>query len=188
MSKSRIKQFLFRQIEAQKAASSRTHSALANDALLSEKIVSTRSSDTAMDLATALMRKHGLIGWQVKFDNARRRAGQCDFFNQTISLSRFYIGYADVDHIRDTILHEIAHALAGPHHGHDAVWRQIAQEIGCSAKRCHNLVFAKAKWLMRCPKGCFEVERHRRKSALVCASCKIAVEFVPYNPVGDSDV
>ena len=146
------------------------------DALAREKVV-TRPLRMAIDLATRLMNVHGLVGWRIKLDNARRRAGQCDYTNKTISLSRLYVRHADIDHIRDTILHEIAHALVGPRHGHDSVWRQKAREIGCTAKRCHSLSFAQAKWVMACPNGCFSVERHRKKSGLVCATCKSEVEF-----------
>ena len=146
------------------------------DALEKEKAES-RPLGTAIDLATKLMDAHGLVGWRIKLDNARRRAGQCDYKNKIISLSRLYVRHADIDHIRDTILHEIAHALVGPRHGHDAVWRQKARQIGCTAARCHSLSFAKARWVMTCPNGCFSVERHRKKSGLVCASCKSAVEF-----------
>mgnify|MGYP002848083053 FL=1 len=132
----------------------------------------------ALALGSRLMNEHGLAGWKVKLDHARRRAGQCDFTAQTISLSRHYVRHAETDHIRDTILHEIAHALVGPKHGHDAVWRQKAREIGCTANRCHTLSFSAAKWIMQCPNGCFAVERHRRKVGLVCANCKTAVKFV----------
>ena len=145
-------------------------------ALEREKAVS-RPLGMAIDLATKLMDAHGLVGWRIKLDHARRRAGQCDYTNKIISLSRLYVRHADIDHIRDTILHEIAHALVGPRHGHDAVWRQKAREIGCTATRCHSLSFARARWVMTCPNGCFSVERHRKKSGLVCASCKSAVEF-----------
>lgn len=132
----------------------------------------------ALDMAYELMAVHGLVGWRVKLDHARRRAGQCDYGAKVISLSRHYVRYAETDHIRDTILHEIAHALVGPRHGHDAVWRQKAREIGCTANRCHTLNFSTSRWIMRCPNGCFEVERHRRKAGLVCVKCKTAVEFV----------
>jgi len=135
----------------------------------------------AVELATKLMRDHGLIGWRVKLDHARRRAGQCNYTTKVISLSRLYVRNAGKDHIRDTILHEIAHALVGPHHGHDAVWRQKAREIGCTATRCHSLSFSKARWVMQCPNGCFSVERHRRKSGLVCTTCKASVEFIISN-------
>jgi len=147
-----------------------------------------RPLQAALDTAAELMRLHGLKGWRVRLDHARRRAGQCDYTRRVISLSRHYVRHADETHIRDTILHEIAHALVGPHHGHDAVWRRKAREIGCSATRCHTLTFADAPWVMRCPNGCFEVQRHRRKSGLVCAQCRTAVVFeaVPVEPSAKS--
>lgn len=130
-----------------------------------------------IDLAEGLMRAHGLIDWRLTLDNARRRAGQCDFSKKTISLSRLYISHADLQHIRDTILHEIAHALVGPSHGHNAIWQKKAREIGCSGSRCHTMSFARERWIMKCPNGCFEIKRHRRKSGLICASCKAAVFY-----------
>ena len=133
----------------------------------------------AIELATQLMKEYGLVGWRLKLDNARRRAGQCDYNTKVISLSRLYVRNADNNHIRDTILHEIAHALVGPYHGHDAIWRQKAREIGCTATRCHALNFSRARWQMKCPNGCFSIERHRRKSGLVCAKCKTPVCFIP---------
>lgn len=145
-----------------------------------------RPHAVALDLAAQLMDEHGLQGWRVKLDHARRRAGQCDFSAKTISLSRHYVRHAEASHIRDTILHEIAHALVGHRHGHDAVWRQKAREIGCTATRCHTLSFSNARWMMRCPNGCFEVERHRRKAGLVCGKCRTDVEYVEA-PDGYSD-
>ena len=143
-----------------------------------EKLPKTdRPHAEALNLAADLMKEHGLSDWRIKLDHARRRAGQCDYNKKEISLSRHYVRYAEMDHIRDTILHEIAHALVGPNHGHDAVWRQQARAIGCTATRCHTLNFSHARWIMRCPNGCFEVERHRRKSGLLCATCKSPVVF-----------
>ena len=142
------------------------------------KSLANRPYAMALELASRLMNEHGLTGWRVKLDHARRRAGQCDFAAQTISLSRHYVRHAESNHIHDTILHEIAHALVGPKHGHDSVWRQKAREIGCTANRCHTLSFSTAKWIMQCPNGCFSVERYRRKTGLVCANCKSAVEFI----------
>ena len=149
----------------------------ATQVALAKETAVTRPLGMAIDLATELMDAHGLVGWRIKLDHARRRAGQCDYVNKIISLSRLYVRHADIEHIRDTILHEIAHALVGPRHGHDAVWRQKAREIGCTATRYHDLSFARARWVMTCPNGCFSVERHRKKSGLVCVSCKSAVEF-----------
>ena len=137
-----------------------------------------RRLQDVLDLAYQLLAQHGLTDWRVNYDHARRRAGLCNFTTKTISLSRHYARQASLEHITDTILHEIAHALVGPRHGHNATWRQKAREIGCTAMRCHNLTFSAAKWMMVCPKGCFAVERHRRKSGLVCAKCKLPVHFI----------
>ena len=131
----------------------------------------------ALSLGHDLFKQYHLDDWRLVLDHARRRAGQCDYRNKTISLSRHYVRHATQDHIKDTLLHEIAHALVGPNHGHDAVWRQKARQIGCTATRCHKLEFAEAKWTMRCPNGCFEVSRHRRKSHMVCAKCKTPVIY-----------
>ena len=130
-----------------------------------------------LEMGAEMMAHYGLSGWRLRLDHARRRAGQCDYTNKIISLSRHYVRYAEENHIRDTLLHEIAHALVGPFHGHDAVWRKKAREIGCTATRCHTLTFSHAKWKMRCPNGCFEAERHRRSQNLVCATCRARVEF-----------
>ena len=144
-----------------------------------------RPLQAALELAGELMRAHGLGGWSVRLDHARRRAGQCDYRRRIISLSRHYVRNAEPAHIRDTILHEIAHALVGPRHGHDAVWRRKAREIGCTAARCHTLTFAEAPWIARCPKGCVETPRHRRRYGLVCVRCRSPIEYVraPANEV-----
>lgn len=145
--------------------------------LLSDEGLKERPYGYVLERGAALFHQYGLSDWRLVLDNARRRAGQCDYQNKTISLSRHYVRYAERDHIEDTLLHEIAHALVGPHHGHDIIWRQKAREIGCTATRCHTLNFSEAKWIMKCPNGCFAVERHRRKSNLVCMKCKTAIIY-----------
>jgi hypothetical protein len=40
------------------------------------------------------------------------------------------------EEIVDTILHEIAHALVGPRHGHDTVWKAKCTDIGARPERC----------------------------------------------------
>lgn len=147
----------------------------------------TRPLKDVLDLGFRLMQQHGLSGWKIKYDHARRRAGLCDFRQKTISLSRHYVRHAELAHITDTILHEIAHALVGAGHGHDSVWRQKAREIGCTATRCHSLNFSDERWIMRCPNGCFDVKRHRRKKGLVCMKCKTSVDFIPNLPSHDEN-
>ncbi|MFT5142810.1 MAG: putative SprT family Zn-dependent metalloprotease [Rhodothermales bacterium] len=90
----------------------------------------------AETLATDLMRQHGLHRWGFRFDNARTRVGVCRYRERVIGLSRYYVRANDATEVRDTVLHEIAHALAGPAAGHGPAWRRIAKAIGCSSTRC----------------------------------------------------
>jgi predicted SprT family Zn-dependent metalloprotease len=68
--------------------------------------------ETAETLARKLMAKHKLKGWRFSFDNAVSRCGACWNDTNTITLSRHYVALNDLAEVRDTILHEIAHALA----------------------------------------------------------------------------
>lgn len=130
----------------------------------------------ARTLATRLMRQHELTGWQMVFDNARTRAGVCRADRRQIGLSRHITPLHSEDEVRDTILHEIAHALVGPQHGHDGVWRAKARAIGCTGMRCVPEGSAKvpAAWVGRCPAG-HEFRRHRRPaSVMTCVRCSRA--------------
>lgn len=93
----------------------------------------------ARDLANDLMIKHGIAeqGWRFEFDNAKRRFGCCKYRSKTITLSVYLTELNDVRKVKDTILHEIAHALC-PKQKHNEVWRRKALEIGCNGERCYN--------------------------------------------------
>ena len=127
----------------------------------------------AHELATGLLAEHGLTDWRVEYDAAKRRAGVCRFATRTIGLSAPLTVLHDEAMVRDTVLHEIAHALVGPSHGHDATWARTARAIGCSAERCvpADAPRVVAPWLGVCPAG-HTVDRHRRpERVLVCRRC-----------------
>lgn len=74
------------------------------------------------------------------------------YFNQLYKRGR-------VDEIKDTVLHEVAHALCrekyGKGHNHDIYWRIIAQSIGCNGERCANTGIVPYKYIYKCSKcGC----------------------------------
>ena len=64
-------------------------------------------------LADKLLDEHGLIekGWRFSFDRAKRRAGSCKFSKKEITIAKAYAEQQEVMEIKNTILHEIAHAL-----------------------------------------------------------------------------
>ena len=93
------------------------------------------------ELLSRLLVEHGLteLGWTWELDAAVRRFGACVPGRRQIRVSRNLAAINSDDETRDTILHEIAHALAFVEHGqdcgHDARWRAIASRIGARPER-----------------------------------------------------
>jgi len=126
----------------------------------------------AARVARGLMIQHGLKGWQFAFDRATRRFGYCDYRRKRISLSASLVHLNSSEHVTDTILHEIAHALCGPGNGHNEKWKDTARRIGCRPKRCYvaEVVTPQAKYTAQCP-GCGKTQPARRRSKVACRSC-----------------
>src|SRR3954468_886353 len=93
----------------------------------------------AAHLARDLMREDGLLDaeWAFGFDHARRRFGKCDYDGRRITLSRPLTLLNGIHEVRDTVLHEIAHALC-PGDGHGQHWRATCRRIGAAPKRCYT--------------------------------------------------
>lgn len=98
---------------------------------------------SAEALAVDLLMHHGLEerGWTFRFDNAPRRFGFCNWRLKVISLSRKLTKLNGWDEVRETLLHEVAHALDAENRGrsdHSREWVKIAQSIGCTGRRCYS--------------------------------------------------
>jgi hypothetical protein len=126
------------------------------------------------ELAVALMERHGLHGWTVRLDRAKSRRGCCYFVTRRITLSVHLLplGQAEVE---STILHEIAHALVGPTHHHDAIWHAKARELGHSGGRCGAPMGVPHAWASTCPDCNRTARRHRlteRVKRGACCPCR----------------
>ena len=84
--------------------------------------------------ARVLMDRHGLTDWTFRFSAARRTIGLCMEKTRVIQLGRHHAANDPPLQVTDTILHEIAHALAGTAARHGPVWRRIAVRIGATPK------------------------------------------------------
>ncbi len=84
--------------------------------------------------ARDLMDEHGLEAWTFRFSAAQGRLGECREREKLIRLSRRHAVKGAPREVRDTILHEIAHALAGANAGHGPAWKAVANRIGATPK------------------------------------------------------
>jgi len=129
--------------------------------------------ESARKLAVDLVAAHGLAPrWKFAFDRATRRFGNCDYTYRRITLSAPLTLLNDEAKVKDTILHEIAHALAPKGAGHGPAWKTIAQSIGCTPLRCYGeeVRMPSQKYVGVCPTCATTISRSRRKR-LSCGRC-----------------
>ena len=86
----------------------------------------------AEKLVNELMTQHGLIqaGWKFDWLKHSSIAGLCNYTKKQINLSLELTMLNTESEVRDTIVHEIAHALT-PNEGHGTKWKAKCVEIGC---------------------------------------------------------
>ena len=132
----------------------------------------------ALVLARELVARHGLTGWSVRLDHARRRFGCCHYSRKLITLSRPLVLLNEEAQVRDTILHEIAHALT-PGAGHGARWKRRCVEIGAKPVRCYTDASVRspargpARFRIGCPSCDWWVDRRRRsRRRFACTRCR----------------
>ena len=125
------------------------------------------------DWADALISAHLGAPWTFGFDSAKRRAGACNYTQQRITVSKYLAARYDDETNRQTLLHEVAHALAGSDAGHGPRWRRIAAGLGYRGSVTHHgeTAVELAPWVGVCPSG-HTVYRHRRPTRVMsCARC-----------------
>lgn len=91
-------------------------------------------------LANKLMQEHGLVktGWVFGWQKSRSKFGVCNYSKKTIFLSLELVRLNDLYEVTDTILHEIAHAIAGHKAGHGTEWKKVCIQIGCKPVATFN--------------------------------------------------
>ncbi len=112
-------------------------------------------------------------GWTFGFDHAKTRAGVCRFTERRITVSRHLAARFEDDEIHQVLLHEVAHAIAGPAAGHGAHWRRVADDLGYVGGRTHAGPTATeyASWVGECPAGHVHHRYRRPTRPMSCGRC-----------------
>ena len=104
------------------------------------------------------LQKWNLNHWKFEWEPSRKFLGRCYFAKRLITLSKYYCLFLPEEENKDTILHEIAHALTWEqylidqntvHHnlwsnmrkaylGHNLVWELFCKQVGAKPQKCYN--------------------------------------------------
>lgn len=154
--------------------------------------------EEVIDLAHRLVEQY-LPGWRFDLDNAKRRAGACFHRRRIITLSKWYIAMNldKFDDLRDTILHEIAHGLAGSKAHHGPEWKKVCVKIGARPERCYDssiIAMPPDKYEAICPTCSRKFYRAKRvpwnkyKYCLKCGPTDGRLKYVRVDAVQTTDL
>lgn len=128
---------------------------------------------TVETLARRLMDEHDLTDWTFTVSSRLHYCyGQCDQIDKVITVSQHHIDEQTLDEVRDTILHEIAHALVGRFvKPHGKEWKAMAVRLGANPRSCSTVKATgdvwKGKWETTCTL-CGKVEREHNRRRIKC--------------------
>ena len=130
----------------------------------------------ARRLARHLMDAYALDDWSFQFDRSKRRFGVCKHQSKTIGLSFYLVRMNPEAEVKNTILHEIAHAIAGHKAGHGPEWKEVCRCVGADPVRCYSSDEVKApppNWIGTCTACGKEYERLRLSKRARASSCSV---------------
>lgn len=127
------------------------------------------------ETAAAMFAEHRLEGWTFGLASSKRRLGVCKYREKRIEISEYYSRHNPDPAVLDTLLHEIAHALAGPEAGHGPKWQAIAARLGATPQACDNspdTIVQPGDWQTTCPACQRTHHRYKRPRAVSGYRCK----------------
>jgi predicted SprT family Zn-dependent metalloprotease len=128
----------------------------------------------AKNLAIELINQH-VPGYSFSWNRSKRVFGTCEYTRKLITLSYSLVSLNEELHVKDTILHEIAHAFAGRQNGHNRVWKWHASRIGANPIRCYdsNEVVMDAKYFAKCKcNNKIHKKIRRPRVTKICIKCR----------------
>src|ERR1700677_340537 len=150
----------------------------------------------AMILAHELLAQHGLSHLSLDWHRSNKSVGICHFARLapdqpwhaiTITLSRGLVECNEDSLIRNTILHEIAHAKAGNAAGHGPLWKLAAIAVGAKpeAKCGLGVKEVPTKIKATCPlcgQLHYFTRMPKRSKYCVCQKATCQQNWVPLSP------
>lgn len=124
--------------------------------------------------ASQEMAKHGLQDWTFGLSEAKRILGVCKYRKKRIEIAEYYAINNSAESVIDTLLHEIAHALAGPDARHGPAWQAIAVRLGASPEACDQspeTAVQPGDWQATCPACKKTYHRYKRPASLSGYTC-----------------
>lgn len=126
---------------------------------------------------------YGLRDWTFGFNRRVRGLGLCIYAPKRIELSAPYVANNTPERIRNTLVHEIAHALSEHGVGHGSAWVRLARSMGCDGKPCTEaeaVNMPAGRWECRCTGACgLLCTMHRRPKVegkrFRCPKCRSRV-------------
>lgn len=120
------------------------------------------------------------IRYKLVFSRGKKTLGYADLGIKEIGISKWHIEGSSTDSVKDTILHEIAHAIAYEKYGeqgHGNLWKKVCLEIGANPERlkgnAFNIQKPPSKYTLTCPECGKVYTRHRMVKHLsyLCSIC-----------------
>lgn len=117
-----------------------------------------------------------IYDWKLKLNRAKTSIGVTNYATKYVGISAHFLrgpscGERDM---RDAILHELAHVIAGSKAKHGEEWKRIAEKIGCSANVRGNMDMPHANYLVECEFKCQSVTYFKvpNVSNKLCGKCR----------------
>ena len=106
--------------------------------------MTTKDARMRLALANELVRRHLSGPWKVQYDRTNgSQSATCNHKKNKIMLNKGFAVIGTDHEFKNTVLHEIAHAIVGPEANlkHGSQWKRIAHQIGYdrNAKSCHPI-------------------------------------------------
>lgn len=97
----------------------------------------------AQEMTDVELRRFGLwqIGWRTAFTKSTDYIAACYFDSKRIAISIPALNARSEPELKQTVLHEVAHALCGHEAGHGPIWLKKCAEIGGDTRICAKVNF-----------------------------------------------